>query len=136
MKINITPNLDQIRFIAKSAMHAWDHQSLEDGRDQVVADMQELLAYLGAFDDSEGVVVASVARIKAGVRIERSTSDGDFFDLTDRFINQNISLHVDQCDCEDGSSTMRKQGVRSSGSASSPDQENDFGASVDGTAKR
>ena len=45
MKINIVPNLDQIRFIAESTLHAWDHQSLEDGRDQVIADMMGLLEY-------------------------------------------------------------------------------------------
>jgi hypothetical protein len=72
MKIDICPNLDQIRFFARSALHAWDYQDLESGRDQVIADMEALLKYLGAFDDSEGVVVASVSRIKAGIRVERS----------------------------------------------------------------
>jgi hypothetical protein len=46
MKIDICPNLDRIRFFARSALYAWDYQDLESGRDQVIADMEALLKYL------------------------------------------------------------------------------------------
>src|SRR6266568_4103605 len=72
MKIDIRPNIDQIRFFARSAMHAWDYQGLESGRAQVIADMERLLHYLDAFNDGEGTVVAGVKAIKAGIRDERS----------------------------------------------------------------
>ena len=95
MKIDIRPNLDQIHFIARSAMHAWDHQDLEAGRAQVIADMQRLLAYLDALRHGEGVVVAGISGIKAGVRLERSTREGDSFDLTDRYVAEHVHSQVD-----------------------------------------
>ena len=95
MKINITPNLDQIRFIAESSLHAWDHQSLETGRDQVIADMAGLLEYLRAFDDSAGVVVVGVAAIEGGIRLERSTRDNDILDLVHGYICENTSIGCD-----------------------------------------
>jgi hypothetical protein len=90
MKIDIRPNLDQIRFYARTAMHAWDYQDLEAGRAQVIADMQELLGYLDGLNNGEGIAIASISRIEAGVRIERSTREGDAFDLTDRYVAERI----------------------------------------------
>jgi hypothetical protein len=106
MKIDIRPNLDQIRFYAKSAMHAWDHQDLEGGCAQVIADMEALLAYLDALNDGEGVVVTAVSRVKAGVRVERSTREGDFFDLTDRYVAQRVQGQIDNDDHGDASSSV------------------------------
>lgn len=106
MKVNIVPNLDQIRFFARSAMHAWDYQGLEAGRAQVIADMERLLAYLDAFNDGEGTVVAGIKAIKGGVRIERSTREGDFFDLTQRYRDQNIEERLETLP---GSTTVIRQ---------------------------
>jgi hypothetical protein len=57
MKISITPNPDQIRFYARSALHAWDLLP-ERARENVTADMTALLAYLDACENASGVVVA------------------------------------------------------------------------------
>jgi hypothetical protein len=95
MKINITPNLEQIRAIALSAQNAWRFQSLEDGRNQVIADMKQLVAYLDALDNGIGVVVAGVSWIEKGIRIERSTRESDIFDLSDRYMSQNTSCIID-----------------------------------------
>ena len=92
-------------------MHAWDYQNLEAGRAQVIADMAALLAYLDALDDGEGVAVASISQIEAGVRIERSTREGDFFDLVHRYIGQNIKLHIDDRNCGDACAGMRENCV-------------------------
>jgi hypothetical protein len=81
MKIDIAPNLDQIRFFAESALHAFDFQSPEDARASVVADMLALLGYLEAFDDSMGIAVAGIRKIESGVRIEVSTREGETFDV-------------------------------------------------------
>jgi hypothetical protein len=136
MKINLAPNLDQIRFYAKSALHAWDYQDLESGRAQVVADMQALLSYLDTLNDGEGVAVASVSRIKAGVRIERSTREGDFFDLVDRYISQNIEFHIDSRDCGDACPGMVKDSVRTESVSGVVDRHDDLGTVVSRPTQR
>jgi len=136
MKIDIRPNLDQIRAIAKSAMHAWDFQDLEAGRDQVIADMQALLEYLSAFDHAEGVVVASVYGIEPGIRIERSTRPGDFFDLAHRYISQNTSLQIHDRNGRRCGPEMGEQRVRVDDHTQIVDRNDDLGAGADGVAKR
>jgi hypothetical protein len=94
MKINITPNPDQIRFYARSAMHAWDFQGLEAGRAQVIADMAALLRYLDACDGGDGVVVVGIAKIERGVRLEVSRRHNQIVDLTDEYAGaRNIADH-------------------------------------------
>jgi hypothetical protein len=136
MKIDLRPNLDQIRFIATSALHAWDYQSLQDGREQVIADMRALLDYLSAFDNAEGVAVAAVFRIEAGVRIERSTREGDIFDLAHRYISQNTSARIYSSDGDHCASVAAEQGVRVDDLPRTVDQPVDFCARPDGGAKR
>jgi|SRR5277367_6552227 len=135
MKINISPNLDQIRFIAKSALHAWDYQDLEAGRDQVIADMEELLAYLDALNYGEGVVVASIAPVKAGVRLECSTREGDFFDLTDRYNGQNVELDIDGNDRGNACSGMGEHGMRAKRAAPTEGSQDDLRTVIDRSAK-
>jgi hypothetical protein len=136
MKINISPNLDQIHFIANAAIHAWDYQGLEAGRAQVIADMKALLAYLDALNDGEGVVVASVSPIKAGVRIERSTGEGDFFDLANRYIGQNVELDIDGRDRGDACSKVVKNSVGTERSAHVVDGQGDLRTVVSCATKR
>ena len=81
MQINIVPNLDQIRYFAQSAKHAFDFQSIEAGRDAVIADMTALLAYLDILDNSQGIVVKRIIPIKGGIRLERSSRENDILDL-------------------------------------------------------
>jgi hypothetical protein len=81
VKINIVPNLDQIRWYVYSAIHAFDFQSIEDGRDAAIADMTALLAYLNACDNGVGVVVKRVIPIEEGIRLERSNQENDILDL-------------------------------------------------------
>ena len=135
MKINIAPNLDQIRFIAESALHAWDHQSLEDGRDQVIADMMGLLEYLSAFDNAKGVAVAAVFRVEAGIRIERSTCKGDFFDLAHRYISQNTAASIYNSNGENPASLATEQSVGVDYLPTAVRQPNDFRARSNRRAK-
>jgi hypothetical protein len=92
LKINIVPNLDQIRFIAESAFHAWDYQDLEAGRAQVIEDMVALLEYLRTFDNGVGVVAAGALAIEGGIRIERSTREADALDLVDSYVSENTGI--------------------------------------------
>lgn len=81
MKINISPNLDQIRFFARSALHAFDFQSPENARATVIADMEALLEYLADLDDAVGVAVAAISKIKGGIALESFDGDKKIFDL-------------------------------------------------------
>ena len=81
MKIDITPNIDQIRFYATSALHAFDSVDLESGRHFVIADMRALLAYLDACDNGVGLAVFGIAKVEDGVRLEVSRCRGDVFEI-------------------------------------------------------
>jgi hypothetical protein len=81
MRIDIHPNLDQIRFFAKSAMHAFDFQSPENARADVIADMEALLEYLAAFDNGNGVAVSSIAKIEGGITLKAFDRQGDILHL-------------------------------------------------------
>ncbi len=85
MKINIAPNLDQIKFYAKSALHVWDVLPPDIARENVIADMKALLRYLDACDSGNGVVVVGIGQIERGIRLEVSRRDGQIVDLTDRY---------------------------------------------------
>lgn len=84
MKIDIRPNLDQIRWFAKAALHAWD-VTPERARESVAADMTALLAYLDACDNSSGRVVLGVAKIERGIRLKINWTDQQAVDLTDQY---------------------------------------------------
>jgi hypothetical protein len=136
MKIDIRPNLDQIRFFAKSAMHAWDYQDLATGRAQAIADMEALLRYLDAINDGEGVVVAGVELIKAGVRVVRSTRKGNVFDLTDRYMAENVVCDVDEGDCRNASAGITEHRMGANGLLRIEDGDDNLGSGVDRPAKR
>jgi hypothetical protein len=90
MKINIVPNTDQIRHYAKSALKVWDVLPPDLARQNVIADMEGLLAYLDACDRGDGVVIAGIRKIERGVRLEVSRTHNQIFDLTDRYIGQDV----------------------------------------------
>jgi hypothetical protein len=83
-KINIAPNSDQIRWFAQSAIHAWDLFP-ERARENVIADMTALLAYLDACDNGSGRVVLGIAKIERGIRLKISWGDLESVDLTDSY---------------------------------------------------
>ena len=85
MKIDIRPNLDQIRFYANSALVALRYNSDEEARKFVQADMEALLRYLDALDAGNGVVVVGIAKLECGVRLEVSRTHDKVFDLIDRY---------------------------------------------------
>lgn len=85
MKINVTPNTDQIRFYANSALRACEKLSNDLALDNVVSDMRGLLQYLDACDSGDGVVIVGMRKIESGVRIEVSRRNQQVFDLTDRY---------------------------------------------------
>ena len=92
MKIDITPNIDQIRFFAKSALHAWD--LLPDrARENVTADMTALLSYLDACENGSGRVVLGIAKIEDGIRLKVSWTDPQIFDLTDGYADDRNASH-------------------------------------------
>jgi hypothetical protein len=88
MKIDIRPNLDQMRFYANSAKHAFDYQSPENARASVIADMAALLRYLDICDRGAGVVVAGISQIDDGIRLERSRRYRQSLDLTHGYAEQ------------------------------------------------
>jgi hypothetical protein len=133
MKIDIRPNLDQIRFIAESALHAWDFQDLEAGRAQVIEDMTALLEYLAAFDNGAGVVVAGALSIKDGIRLERSTRDGDLLDLVHRYVRENTVV-VDPSERERARSAVIEN-VWAQINRHSEHRKGNHGATADGPAK-
>jgi len=92
MKIDVRPNLDQIRFFAEAALHAWDFQDLETGRAQVIADMTALLDYLTKLDDGDGVAVARIIKIESGLRLEEIPGSGQILDLRDRYMEREASI--------------------------------------------
>jgi hypothetical protein len=134
MKINIAPNLDQIRFFAKSAMHAWDFQDLETGRKQAIADMKALLRYLDAFDDGMGLVVTGISKIEGGIRLERSRRYGQILDLSHGYVDPNAISHHSG----DGQGAfvgiVEDMGPERNGSTA--ETELDFAPLSDGDAKR
>lgn len=85
MKINVTPNTDQIRFYANSALLACKHLPPEAACEHVIGDMMALLGYLDAFSAGDGVVVVGVGKIECGIRLEVSRRDDQVFDLTDKY---------------------------------------------------
>lgn len=93
MKINITPNLDQIAFFARSALHAFDFQSPENARATVVAEMTALLDYLAKLDDGVGVVVTRIGKIEGGIRLESSSGNRECLDLVHGHVNRNPAPH-------------------------------------------
>lgn len=86
MKISITPNSDQIRAYAKSAMHAWDFNDARAAREQVIADMVALLSYLDACDNGKDLVIAGIRKIERGVRLEIAWAQHEILDLKDRYV--------------------------------------------------
>jgi hypothetical protein len=92
MKISINPNPDQIRFYARSALHAWDLLP-EKARENVAADMTALLAYLDACENASGVVVVGAHKIERGIRLEVSWRNRQIVDLTDRYADDRDVAH-------------------------------------------
>jgi hypothetical protein len=93
MKINISPNLDQIRFFARSALHAFDFQSPENARATVIADMQALLEYLATLDEGVGVAVAAISKVKGGIALKSFDGDEEIFDLRDGQMDRVFTVH-------------------------------------------
>jgi hypothetical protein len=93
MRIDIRPNLDQIRFFANSAMHAFDFQSPENARADVIADMEALLEYLAAFDDGNGIAVSSIAKIEGGITLKAFDRQGDILHLRHGEARANVASH-------------------------------------------
>jgi hypothetical protein len=93
MKINITPNTDQIRFYAKSALNVWDVLPPDLARENVISSMTALLRYLDACDNGNGVVVVGIGKVERGVRLEVSRRYEKVFDLTDRYFGEAQIAH-------------------------------------------
>ena|SRR5205809_4113385 len=85
MKINITPNTDQIRFYAQSALNVWGALPEQLAKENVIADMTALLNYLDACENGSGRVVLGVSKIERGIRLKVSWADPQIVDLTDRY---------------------------------------------------
>jgi hypothetical protein len=98
MKIDICPNLDQIRTFARSAMHAFDFQSPENARADVIADMEALLEYLAVFDDGNGVAVASITKIEGGITLEAFGHKGDILHLRHGEARADVASHSGDCE--------------------------------------
>jgi hypothetical protein len=94
MKINVIPNIDQIRFYAKSAMLAVQVLPPDIARDNVETGMASLLAYLDACEKGDGVVVVGVVPIERGIRLEVSRRHDQIFDLTDRYFEETEGSHI------------------------------------------
>jgi hypothetical protein len=124
MKINIAPNIDQIRFFAKSALHAWDVLPPDVARENIIADMTALLRYLDACDSGDGVVVVGISKIERGLRLEVSRRDHKVFDLTDRYAgDSDIADHPGELQ---GAAPVDVQDMRSHGDSIAADPEVDL----------
>lgn len=88
MKIDIRPNLDQIRYYAESALNVWGVLPEDMARENVIADMRALLAYLDACENGSGRVVLGVAKIERGIRLKVSWADLKVLDLTDTYADE------------------------------------------------
>jgi hypothetical protein len=94
MKINVTPNIDQIRNYAKSALNVWGVLPDDLAKTNVISAMKSLLRYLDAFDKGDGIVVVGITGIERGIRLEVSRGDRQVFDLTDRYFGEGQISHV------------------------------------------
>lgn len=75
-KIAIHP--DQIRWYVQSALSGFETLGPEDAVDNALHDLRRILAYLDSLDAAnEAVLVAGLAGIKAGIRLELCVRDGD-----------------------------------------------------------
>jgi hypothetical protein len=100
--------------------------------------MERLLAYLDAFNEGEGTIVAGITAIKGGVRIERSTREGDSFDLCDRYVAQahdGIS-DVDERDCRETGGSIAIHRMGPNGFPDAEDENRYLGSDVDCPAKQ
>ncbi len=131
-KITIIPNVDQIRYYVNSALNAFTLLPTKEAIESNTDDLRALLKYLESLDDAANIVVASISRIKGGIRIERSTRDGDIFDLSYRYLSHSNS----RPDSTQGSTPRERheENVRLHDDLSAADSELDLDKSRNGIA--
>lgn len=89
MQAKLSPHPDQIRWYVQSAISGFDTLSTEDAIENAKHDLHRILEYLDAMDAADkAILIAGIAGIKPGVRLEAFVREGDALHKPD-LINAN-----------------------------------------------
>jgi hypothetical protein len=86
VQITVIPSSRQIRYYAESTINAFDTLSTDDAIKANIGHLRQLLRYIDSLDRANNLVVAGISPVEGGIKIERTTRDGDVFDLIDRYL--------------------------------------------------